>query len=249
MNASSVGGGAGQKEKEGKNDDDLNSGGNTAKDVGPMLSRIDYAGFSEIVKNGLELYERDERELNILLFKEVLDNIARVDRTLSKTGGSLLLVGRSGVGRRTATSLVAHMHGMEFKMLDITDDYSVKTLHLQLKSILQVAGIEGTGVVFYVEDHHIHVLNDVLETINSLLSSGEVPGLYTHEELEPLLAPLREQMMQVDGYFRTPYDFFLHQIKKNLHVVLGMDSVNPSFGVRCESNPALFTRLRGYMDG
>ena len=82
------------------------------------------------------------------------------------------------------------------------------------KSILQVAGIEGTGVVFYVEDHHIHVLNDVLETINSLLSSGEVPGLYTHEELEPLLAPLREQMMQVDGYFRTPYEFFLHQIKK-----------------------------------
>ena len=49
-------------------------------------------------------------------------------------------------------------------------------------------------------------------------------------------------MMQVDGYFRTPYDYFLHQIKKNLHVVLGMDSVNPSFGVRCESNPALFTR-------
>ena len=34
----------------------------------------------------------------------------------------------------------------------------------------------------------------------------------------------------------------MHQIKKNLHVVLGMDSVNPSFGVRCESNPALFTR-------
>ena len=64
------------------------------------------------------------------------------------------------------------MHGMEFKMLDITDDYSIKTLHLQLK-VFAVAGIEGTGVVFYVEDHHIHVLNDVLETINSLLSSGK----------------------------------------------------------------------------
>ena len=92
MNASSVGGGAGQKEKEGKSDDDLNSGGSSAKDVGPMLSRIDYAGFSEIVKNGLELYERDERELNILLFKEVLDNIARVDRTLSKNGGRYSLI-------------------------------------------------------------------------------------------------------------------------------------------------------------
>ena len=32
-------------------------------------------------------------------------------------------------------------------------------------------------------------------------------------------------MMQGDGYFRTPYDFFASN-KKNLHVVLGMDSVN-----------------------
>ena len=38
--------------------------------------------------------------------------------------------------------------------------------------------------------------------VNSLLSSGEVPGLYTHEELEPLLAPLKEKAMEA-GIFRT----------------------------------------------
>jgi dynein heavy chain 2 len=38
--------------------------------------------------------------------------------------------------------------------------------------------------------------------VNSLLSSGEVPGLYTHEELEPLLAPLKEKAMEA-GTFRT----------------------------------------------
>jgi hypothetical protein len=36
----------------------------------------------------------------------------------------------------------------------------------------------------------------VLETLNSLLSAGEAPGLYTTEELEPLLAPLRERMLE-----------------------------------------------------
>jgi hypothetical protein len=35
--------------------------------------------------------------------------------------------------------------------------------------------------------------------INSLLSSGEIPGLYSPEELEPFLAPLRERASN-EGY-------------------------------------------------
>ena len=34
---------------------------------------------------------------------------------------------------------------------------------------------------------------DYLDMINSVLSSGEVPGLYSPEELEPILTPLREK--------------------------------------------------------
>jgi dynein heavy chain 2 len=43
----------------------------------------------------------------------------------------------------------------------------------------------------------------ILECVNSLLASGEVPGLYTHEELEPLLAPLKEHMGDAGFQFRT----------------------------------------------
>jgi hypothetical protein len=36
---------------------------------------------------------------------------------------------------------------------------------------------------------HIHThIHTHTHTYNSLLSSGEVPGMYTHEELEPLMA-------------------------------------------------------------
>ena len=134
MGASRVGGGgAGGKTSEGKDDNgDDEEGSAASKD--PQLQRVQSADFRAIVTDGLELYEREERELNVLLFQEILDNIARVDRTLSKRGGSLLLVGRSGVGRRTATSLVAHMHGMVFQSLDITDEFGQKSLHIQLKN-------------------------------------------------------------------------------------------------------------------
>ncbi|MEQ2168419.1 hypothetical protein GOODEAATRI_014183 [Goodea atripinnis] len=46
--------------------------------------------------------------------------------------------------------------------------------------------------------------------VNSLLSSGEVPGLYTAEELEPLLSSLKDAASQ-DGFTRPLYDYFSYK--------------------------------------
>ena len=246
--ASSLGGGGGSgngQRGEGKGggggggDYDDENESNQA-DKGPDLLRTPMQAFQELACNGLELYEREERNLNILFFAEILEHVAQVDHALSKEQGSVLLVGRSGVGRRTATSLVAHMRGMKFFTPNVQDHYSQKSFYSELKTILAVAGVENEEVVLYIEDHQMS-LSVVLESINSLLSSGEVPGLYKHEELGPLLEPLREEMQDVGG-FRTPYEFFVHRIRNNLHVAIAMDPTNPTFEINCESNPALYTR-------
>ena len=67
--------------------------------------------------------------------------------------------------------------------------------------MMQQCGIENEQLVLVLEDHHV-VDPSFLEIVNSLLSAGEVPGLYTPEELEPLLAPLRDQASE-EG-FRGP---------------------------------------------
>ncbi len=71
---------------------------------------------------------------------------------------------------------------------------------------MQLAGIEGEQVVFVLEDHQILDFQ-FLELINSLLSAGEVPGLYSPEELDPLLAPLRDQASE-DSHRGTMYSYF-----------------------------------------
>jgi len=91
-----------------------------------------------------------------------------------------------------------------------------------------------------VEDHQ--VLNpEFLEYLNSLISAGEVPGLYTPEELEPLLAQLKDEMSN-QYECRTLFEFFVSRVQKNLSIVLSMDNSNPTFQQRCSSNPALFTK-------
>lgn len=78
---------------------------------------------------------RENRELDILIFREVLDNIARVDRVLTQTGGSLLLAGRSGVGRRTAVTMVTHMHNVTLFTPKVSRGYGLKHFKNDLKTV------------------------------------------------------------------------------------------------------------------
>jgi dynein heavy chain 2, cytosolic len=195
----------------------------------------------KLITQGLVYYEREEKDLNMLLFPEILENITHIDRTLSSFRGHLLLVGRAGVGRRNATTIVSYMLGHEFYSPAISRDYGPKQFSIDVKNVLLTAGVKGEHAVLFIEDFQI-TSDSILEITNSLISSGEVPGLYTHEELETILGPLREKMREEGGLFRTPYEFFIYRIKKYLHVVLSMDPGHSQFLYRCEANPALYSQ-------
>jgi dynein heavy chain 2 len=66
-----------------------------------------------------------------------------------------------------------------------------------LVQVMQQAGVDGNQVVLLLEDFQF-IDSTYLELVNSLLSAGEVPGLYTPEELEPLLNPLRDRASEAE---------------------------------------------------
>ena len=76
--------------------------------------------------------------MNIFIFEEVISHIAWVDRVLSSPGGSLLLAGRSGTGRRTAVKLVAHMHHMDVVTPHVSRNYSIKHFKNDLKQVKHI---------------------------------------------------------------------------------------------------------------
>jgi dynein heavy chain 2 len=88
----------------------------------------------------------------------------------------------------------------------ISRGYGVKNFKNDLKAVMQQTGIEGDQAVLLLEDYQF-LEQSFLELINSLLSAGEIPGLYTPEELEPLLTPLRD--LASEANFRgTMMQFF-----------------------------------------
>nr|KAG5701774.1 hypothetical protein BaRGS_000764 [Batillaria attramentaria] len=144
---------------------------------GKPLGKLSMEDLQEVIQKGIKLYSRENRELDVLLFKEVLDNMARVDRVLTRPGGSLLMAGRCGVGRRTAVTVVAFMHQMQLFSPKVSRSYGDKQFKNDLKTVMQLAGIEGEQIVLMLEDHQF-VEPQFLELINSLLSAGVQSNLH-----------------------------------------------------------------------
>lgn len=67
--------------------------------------------------------------------------MARVDRVLTSPGGSLLMAGRSGVGRRTAVSVIAFLHGIKVVSPAMTLGYDIKNFKTDLKQVQIKSGI------------------------------------------------------------------------------------------------------------
>ncbi|CBZ37876.1 dynein heavy chain, putative [Leishmania donovani] len=190
-------------------------------------------------------YSRENAGLNVQLIPEVCAWIARVDRVLSQERGNLMLVARAGVCAPQIVRLVAYNNRTEVVTLGITREYGVKQFTAELKSVMTKAGVEGQSVVLLLEDFNFfHPY--FLETVNSLLSSGEVAGLFTQEEQDALLNPLKDEAA---GEGMSTYNFFVDRIARYLHIVVVMDPTNRNYELQCRANPALFTRCNVYWMG
>lgn len=73
--------------------------------------------------------------MDLIVFGEVLDYMARMDRVLTMPGGSLLLAGTSGVGRRSAVTLVSYLHQIGLFTPKIGRGYGIKQFKNDLKNV------------------------------------------------------------------------------------------------------------------
>ncbi len=78
--------------------------------------------------------------------------------------------------------------------------------------------------------------------ITTPLHSLQVHGLFTNEELDSTLAPLKEVVASQALLGQTLFSFFTAQVQRNLRIVISMDPSSPDFQHRCQANPALFSR-------
>ena len=203
-----------------------------------FLFPINKSDFDLSINKIIQSYTSEVESLpQIFLSNEVVSNFARVDRVLTKPGGSIILLGRSGAGRHLALKLAAFHHKIEVFTPHIGRGYGIKRFKQDLKTILQTCGVENREMIFLLENYQLFHPS-FLDMINSLLSSGEVPGLFRREEMAQILTSISEDASE-NGYGDNLEKYFYSRTKLNLHITLILDISSPQINSIFDNHPAL----------
>jgi dynein heavy chain len=152
------------------------------------------------------------------------------------------MVGVGGSGRRCAATLASFLCETTLQGIELSKSYGVTEWRDDLKRILKEAGTGAAPVTFLFADTQIK-WEGMLEDINGILNSGEVPGLFPADEKADIcekMAPFaRAGGLPKDASSAELFAFFVERTRKNLHIVLAMSPIGDAFRDRLRKFPSL----------
>jgi hypothetical protein len=126
----------------------------------------------------------------LVVFDDALAYMLRIDRVLQQPIGHLLLAGASGAGKSLLTQFVCWMRGIATVSVRVSSRYTVTDFDKDLRSVMMRTGAYREPLAFIFDEGNV-LSSAFLERMNSLLASGEVPGLFEGEEKAALLSACR----------------------------------------------------------
>jgi len=204
----------------------------------------------EVINKHLHDYNAQQgvRKMNLVLFSDAVDHVSRFCRIMSQSQGNGLIVGVGGSGRTSLIRLAAFIAKFEVFLLETStrrgQTFGINEFHEKIKDLFRECGVNGKKTVFVIKDTQF-VNRQMLEDLNSLLSSGEIPNIYDPEELEDICNQVRENAFSAAGGQMKDdsddylFSYFLSQIKKNLRVFVCVNPLSPAFRSTIRGFPAL----------
>jgi dynein heavy chain len=186
------------------------------------------------------------KKMELVIFDDALYHLLRTTRTINSANGNALLVGVGGSGKQSLTKLSAHICKHKFFQIQLTKSYTEKSLMEDIKILFEEIAMRNGSVSFIITDAEIKS-EGFLELINSLLATGEIPGMLNKDDREMFSLGVKPQLQKDlgKGVEPTPSQlaaFFLQKIKDQLHMVLAFSPVGNKFRTRASYFPSLFSQ-------
>ncbi|XP_045523813.1 dynein beta chain, ciliary [Pieris brassicae] len=195
---------------------------------------------NKLLTEALSSYNDLIAAMNLVLFEDAMMHICRISRILESPRGSALLVGVGGSGKQSLSRLAAFIASLEVFQIQLKKGYGVSDLKHELSGLYIKTGLKNVGIMFLMTDAQV-ANEQFLVLINDLLASGEVGDLFPDDEIENIIAGVRNEVKGagLPDTREICWKFFIDRVRKQLKVVLCFSPVGSTLRVRSRKFPAL----------
>ncbi|XP_015596133.2 dynein beta chain, ciliary [Cephus cinctus] len=200
----------------------------------------DWTTLHRLLSEALISYNDLVSAMNLVLFEDAMMHVCRINRILESPRGSALLVGVGGSGKQSLSRLAAFISSLEVFQVQLKKGYGVLDLRMELAALYTKSGLKNIGIMFLMTDAQVPN-EQFLVLINDMLASGEVPDLFPEDEVENIIAGVRNEVKGAGilDSRENCWKFFIDRVRRQLRVVLCFSPVGSTLRIRSRKFPAI----------
>ena len=202
------------------------------------VSQWDY--LNKLLTDALKGYNEINAAMDLVLFEDAMKHVCKINRILESPRGNALLIGVGGSGKQSLSRLAAFISSMEVFQITLRKGYGIPDLKTDFQGLYQKAGLKNVGTVFLMSDAQVDD-ERFLVLVNNLLASGEIPDLFTDDDMENIIGAVKNEVKGagIPDTRENCWKFFIDRVRKQLKVVLCFSPVGSTLRVRGRKFPAV----------
>ncbi|KAM5274465.1 dynein axonemal heavy chain 9 isoform 2-T2 [Ctenodactylus gundi] len=195
---------------------------------------------TQTLAEALENHNEVNTVMDLVLFEDAMRHVCHISRILESPRGNALLVGVGGSGKQSLTRLAAFISSKDVFQITLRKGYQIPDFKVDLASLCLKAGVKNFSTVFLMTDGQV-ADERFLVLINDLLASGEIPDLYSDDEVENIISNVRNEVRSqgLADNRESCWKFFIDRIRQQLKVTLCFSPVGDKLRARCRKFPAM----------
>ncbi|XP_049855418.1 dynein beta chain, ciliary-like [Schistocerca gregaria] len=200
----------------------------------------DWNVLRRLLEDALAQYNDLVAAMNLVMFEDAMHHVCRINRILESPRGNALLVGVGGSGKQSLSRLSAFISSLEVFQIQLRKGYAINDMKSDLGNLYYKAGLKSVGIMFLMTDSQV-AEEKFLVLVNDMLASGEIPELFSDDEVENIVSGLRNEVKasgSIDNK-ENCWKFFIDRVRRQLKVVLCFSPVGSTLRVRARKFPAI----------
>uniref|UniRef100_A0A5F8GSV7 Dynein axonemal heavy chain 11 n=1 Tax=Monodelphis domestica TaxID=13616 RepID=A0A5F8GSV7_MONDO len=200
----------------------------------------DWETLKEVLTETLDTYNELNAAMPLVFFEDAMQHVCRISRILHTAQGHCLLIGVGGSGKQSLSRLAAYICSFEVFQITLRKGYGLQDLKTDLTSLYIKTGAKNMPAVFLLTDAQVPD-ERFLVLINDLLASGDIPDLFSEEDVNQIVSRVRSEVrgLGIVDTRENCWQFFVARVRRQLKVILCFSPVGHTLRVRSRKFPAL----------